>query len=420
MNKYDILVNIVDQIMGEAPSGYKRYYPEPQNIEKVDQARSRVFIHLFLKVKYGINDFLEREGYITDEVNDGGIDAYYIDRDSKTIVFIQSKYRRNQNNFENKNIELDEILKMDTDRIVDGETENEDGISYNSKIQNMIQKISSIDDIGRYRYQVVILANLKKEKYKDSQIKKLTGGFSAKIFDYEKCYNELVFPVVTGCYYNADEIKIRLSLVNKENNDGRISYTVETKYGACKIMVAFVPVLEIAKVVAKYKNSILKYNPRCFLSLKNNTINPKIRSTIRNKKTNEIALYNNGITILSDDTDFNSKVALKDTAQLIIKNPQIVNGGQTAYTVASIYEEDLDYMEHFEGKEILVKIITFLGKYKERDKLSLIEELSKATNEQTPVKEVDRRANDRIQIEYQKNIYKDFGYFYNRKISLSF
>lgn len=96
---------------------------------------------------------------------------------------------------------------------------------------------------------------------------------------------------------------------------------------------------------------------------------------------------------------------------MIIKNPQIVNGGQTAYTVASIYEDDLDYMEHFEGKEVLVTIITFLGEYKERDKLSLIEELSKATNEQTPVKEVDRRSNDRIQIEYQKNIYKDFGYF---------
>ncbi len=152
------------------------------------------------------------------------------------------------------------------------------------------------------------------------------------------------------------------------------------------------------------------------MSLNNNTINPKIRNTIKNKKTNEIALYNNGITILSDDTDFNSKVALKDTAQLIIKNPQIVNGGQTAYTVASIYEDDLDYMEHFAGKEVLVKIITFLGEYTEKDKLSLIEELSKATNEQTPVREVDRRANDRIQIEYQKNIYKDFGYFYNRKM----
>ena len=49
--------------------------------------------------------------------------------------------------------------------------------------------------------------------------------------------------MVTGCYYNADEIKIQLSLVNKENNDGRISYAVETSYGKCKIMVAFVPIL---------------------------------------------------------------------------------------------------------------------------------------------------------------------------------
>ncbi len=416
MDKYDILINIVDQLMGEAPSGYKRYYPDPKNIENLNQARARVFIHLFLKVKFGINEFLEREEYITDGTNDGGIDAYYIDEDNKTILFVQSKYRRTKDNFENKVIELDEILKMDTDRIVDGEEESEDGISYNGKIKNMLQKIRDIDDIGRYRYQVVILANLKKEKYKMSQIKKLTGGFPTEIFDYERCYNELVFPVVTGCYYNAEEIKIRLSLVNKENSDGRISYTVQSKYGTCKIMVAFVPVLEIAKVVAKYKNSILKYNPRCFLSLKNNTINPKIRSTIKDKKTNEIALYNNGITILSDDTIFNSQVAIKDTAQLIIKNPQIVNGGQTAYTVASIYEDDPDYMEHFEGKEVLVKIITFLGEYKESDKLSLIEEISKATNEQTPVKEVDRRSNDKIQIEYQEKIYRDFGYFYNRKM----
>lgn len=416
MDKYDILINIVDQLMGEAPSGYKRYYPDPNNIENLNQARARVFIHLFLKVKYGINEFLDREEYITDGVNDGGIDAYYIDEDNKTVLFVQSKYRRTKDNFENKTIELDEILKMDTDRIVDGEEESEDGISYNGKIKKMIQKIRDIDDIGRYRYQVVILANLKREKYKASQIKKLTGGFPTEVFDYERCYNELVFPVVTGCYYNAEEIKIRLSLVNKENSDGRISYTVQSKYGTCKIMVAFVPVLEIAKVVVKYKNSILKYNPRCFLSLKNNTINPKIRSTIKDKKTNEIALYNNGITILSDDTIFNSQVAIKDTAQLIIKNPQIVNGGQTAYTVASIYEDDPDYMEHFEGKEVLVKIITFLGEYKESDKLSLIEEISKATNEQTPVKEVDRRSNDKIQIEYQKKIYRDFGYFYNRKM----
>ena len=89
--------------------------------EYTDQARARIFIHLFLKVSYGINDFEERENYITGEANDGGIDAYYIDRESKKILFIQSKFRTNRNNFENKEIALSEILKMDTDRIVDGE-----------------------------------------------------------------------------------------------------------------------------------------------------------------------------------------------------------------------------------------------------------------------------------------------------------
>lgn len=415
MEKYDILLNILDKIRIEAPSRYKRYYSDPNNKERMDQIRARVFIHLFLKVKYGINDFEERESYITDDPYDGGIDAYYIDKESKRILFIQSKFRTSQKNFENKEIVLDEILHMDIDRIVDGEETDEEGNYYNGKIKTMMNNISGIDDIGRYQYTVIILANLKKEYYKNSQIKKLTGGFVTEVFDYERCYDELVFPVVTGCYYNADEIRIKLSLANKENNDGRISYTVKTSYGACKIMVAFVPVLEIAKIADKYKNSILKYNPRCFLSLENNTINPKIQSTIVQKKTNEIALYNNGITVLSDDTSFSSQVALKDTAQLIIKNPQIVNGAQTAYTFATIYKQDVDYMEHFEGKEVLVKIITFLGEYSEENKLKLIEELSKATNEQTPVKEVDRRANDRVQVKYQKQIYRDFGYFYNRK-----
>lgn len=416
MDKYNILVNILDRLMSEAPSKYKRYYPDPNDGEKVDQARARAFIHLFFKVKYGMDNFEERESYITDDPYDAGIDGYYIDKEAKKILFVQSKFRLNKKNFENKEISIDELLNMDVDRIVDGEVEDEDGNLYNGKIKNMLQKINAIDDIGRYQYEVVILANLKKDHYKQSQLKKLTGGFPSKVFDYERCYNEFVFPVVTGCYFNADEIRIKLSLANKENNDGRISYTVKSEYGACKIMVAFIPVLEIAKVVSKYKNSILKYNPRCFLSLQNNTINPKIRNTIIQKRTNEIALYNNGITILSDDTSFSSQVALKDVAQLIIKNPQIVNGGQTAYTFSSIYENDVDYLEHFHEKEVLVKIITFLGEYNEEDKLKLIEELSKATNEQTPVKEADRRANDKVQVEYQKRIYRDFGYFYNRKM----
>lgn len=416
MSKYLTLLNIIDELRNEAPKEYKRYYPSPSEKAKIDLARSRAFIHLFLKVRYGLCDFSERENYITDDPFDGGIDAYYIDCNLKKVTFIQSKFRTNEINFENKEIALDEILKMDVGRIVDGETEDEDGNKYNRKIFNMMRKISDIPDIGRYNYEVVILANLK--NYKDSALKKLTGGFAAKVFDFEKSYTYLLFPVVTGSYYDADEITINLSLTNKESNEGRISYSVQTEFSGCKIMVVFVPLIEIAKIVYKYKNAILKYNPRCYLSLINNEVNPKIEKTVRTKKTNEFALFNNGITILSDKTELNSRVALKDSAQLIITNPQIINGGQTAYTLATIYEKCLKEEDStiFENKEVLVKVITFFeNDGNSEKKLELIEALSKATNEQSAVKESDRRSNDKVQVNYQTKIFNEFGYFYNRK-----
>jgi hypothetical protein len=417
MNKYKVLINILDELRNEAPPGYKRYYPDINEKEKLDQARSRAFIHLFLKVRYGLFDFVERENFITDDPQDGGIDAYYIDVNSKKITFIQSKFRSNENNFHNKEITLDEILKMDVDRIVDGYQYNEDGEEYNNKILKMMEKISEINDIGRYDYQVIILANLR--NYKDSALKKLTGGFKADVFNCEKCYKYLIFPVVTGSYFNAEEIIINLSLRNKDSNEGSINYTVQTEFSGCKITVVFIPLIEIAKILFKYKNSILKYNPRCYLSLTNNSVNPKIEKTVITKKTNEFALFNNGITILSDNTEINSRIALKDKAQLIITNPQIINGGQTAYTLATIYEKcllkELDETV-FENKEVLVKVITFFDNDADQNKkLELIESLSRATNEQSTVKESDRRSNDKVQINYQTKIFNEFGYFYNRK-----
>ena len=50
MSKYLNLVNVLDQIRFEAPSRYTRYRPAIQDLEKINQARSRALIHLFLKV----------------------------------------------------------------------------------------------------------------------------------------------------------------------------------------------------------------------------------------------------------------------------------------------------------------------------------------------------------------------------------
>lgn len=85
MSKYQTLINILDQIRFESPREAAKYRPSFDDLEKVNQARSRALLHLFLKVNFGLLDFKSRESLVTDGSYDGGIDAYYIDKENKKI-----------------------------------------------------------------------------------------------------------------------------------------------------------------------------------------------------------------------------------------------------------------------------------------------------------------------------------------------
>ena len=119
MKNYQVLLNVLDQIRGEARNTRfeNTYLPADNEEEKVIQARSRAFVHLYLKVSFGLTSFPERENFVTDGTNDGGIDGYYLDESSKAVYMIQSKFRSTEDNFENKSITLDEITKMGVNRI---------------------------------------------------------------------------------------------------------------------------------------------------------------------------------------------------------------------------------------------------------------------------------------------------------------
>lgn len=416
--KYATLTNVLDKICLEAPAQNKKYHPEEGNEERRNQARSRAIIHLYLKVMFGKLNFESREHYITDGPNDGGIDAYYIDNEKRKIYFIQSKFRANEKNYETKEISLNELISMQVDRITEGCTEDENGNKYNGKIQQLIRELKNIDNIGRYSYEIIFLANL--TQYTNTQIKKITGGFSACVFNFEKVYEELLFPVVTGTFYNQNELSIYLNLVGKSSSGSKIDYSVETEYENCNITVVFVPTEEIGKILYQYKNSILKYNPRCYLELQSNDVNREIYNTIMYKDTNEFALYNNGITMLSDETFFNERIGQRDKAQICITSPQIINGGQTAFTLSRIYEE-MQQGKHdkaiFNNKEVLLKIITFQkdNNSDHNQKNKFIESISKATNQQSPISEADRRSNDQVQLYIQKEFFNKFGLYYERK-----
>ena len=306
--KYETLLRIIDQLRAEASEKHSaRYLPEESEPEKINSARSRAFIHLYLKVLFGILDFEERERQITDGPYDGGVDGYYIDETTKTIYLVQSKFRMTERNFETKEISLEEILVMDVNRVLTGEECDEKGNQYNRKIKQLQRDVSLLPDVARYSYKIVVLANLK--DVSQIKLRQLTGGYAVDVFDFERCYESLVFPVIAGTYFTASDISIPIDLSNK--NTSKISYTVKTKISDCEITVLFVPTIEIAKIMHKYKNSILKYNPRSYLEFEGKSVNGAIRETIMNTNTNEFALFNNGITMLSDETFINEKIGQK-------------------------------------------------------------------------------------------------------------
>ncbi len=213
---------------------------------------------------FGILDFDEREKYITDGAYDGGIDGYYINEDTKQIYLIQSKFRTTEKNFENKHIALEEVLTMDVTRILEGEVNDENGNPYNGKIKQLQREVSNLPDVARYNYKLVLLANLP-NNVSPTKLRQLAGGYAIEVFDFEKTYEKLVFPVISGTYFTASDISIPVDLSNK-NAGSKISYTVRTKFGDCEITALFVPTIEIAKIMSKYKNSILQYNPRSYLN----------------------------------------------------------------------------------------------------------------------------------------------------------
>lgn len=143
--KYQMLLRILDAIRAEA-NGSKwaqQYACESIDEDEIRQARAKAFIHLYLKVMFGLMEFAERESFITDGNNDGGVDGYYIDHETKRIYLIQAKFRNTERNFESKEVEVGELLVMDIDRITGGKAESAAGDAYNGKIQGLIRRISA-------------------------------------------------------------------------------------------------------------------------------------------------------------------------------------------------------------------------------------------------------------------------------------
>lgn len=408
---YNTLVRTLDVLRKEAPNSFKSYHPKIEDTDKLNQARSAAFIHLLLKVRFGLIEFVNRHDYICEGTQDGGVDGYYIDSETRCITLIQSKFSTTEKNFEGKSIDVSELLKMEVGRISRGEKTDSNDIPFSARITAFQKKISEIRDIALYKWRVVILANLK--SVNDEQLRRLLDNMEYEVFDYPRTYRELVFPLTTGTSYVPHEITIKISLGKKQQP--QLNQDVETSLGICNVRMLYVPTIEIAKCMAKYRNALLRYNPWNYLSLSGNEVNQSIKDTIKNTTKNEFSLRNNGITLLAEYSSVTDRTGVTGEGQLIVKDPQILNGGQTATTLAMMIENPHVGVAAFESKEVLLKIIERPKGRSEEEVAAFIESISDATNKQSKIVEADRRSNDPRLIALQSYFYEEHGLFLERK-----
>jgi len=138
---YKTLCGVLDALRSEAPLAEKAYHPPPGNPDALIQARSRALLHLFLKARFGLVRFEDREVFVTDGADDGGIDAYYIDHRNKYIYVLQSKFRATAENFVSTTLTPSDLLKMEVSRILKGKKVAENGKPYNDRIRSLQRAI---------------------------------------------------------------------------------------------------------------------------------------------------------------------------------------------------------------------------------------------------------------------------------------
>jgi len=132
-----------------------------------------------------------------------------------------------------------------------------------------------------------------------------------------------------------------------------------------------------------------------------NNVNSEISKTLQNNTTEDFWWLNNGVTILS------TQVTPRTNKQLVIQNPEIVNGLQTSSEIYRYFKENSERIQNTENRNVLVRVIVPSSE-EVRDKII------KATNSQTQIPKSSLRATDPIHRQIETFL-KTKGYYYDRR-----
>lgn len=203
--------------------------------------------------------------------------------------------------------------------------------------------------------------------------------------------------------------KIDFSLYNTVTVNPILEYPSTGAEGLSTAVVALISGKCLAKIARDCGQRIFEANVRKYLG-RTGRVNKDMEATLDDSESRKFFWYgHNGITILCDDYTPSKKD--KHFASITITNPQIVNGCQTATTLAKKVVDENSKILDF---AILARIIKLNGNQTERNEAA--ELIAYRTNNQSAVNDADLRANDEVQKYIQKILHAyNNCWFYERK-----
>lgn len=168
------------------------------------------------------------------------------------------------------------------------------------------------------------------------------------------------------------------------------------------VFIALVNLVDYFNFITDDENNLIKHifesNVRDYQGKTN--VNNEIQETLENQGVEEFWWLNNGVTIVA------SEASAPGGKELVIHNPEIVNGLQTSSEIYRYFSSNLKNLET-EKRNILIRVIVPQSD-ETRDKII------RATNSQTPIPKASLRATDSIHRQIEDYM-KTRGLFYDRR-----
>ena len=366
-------------------------YEDDYSLENVGVAFDWVALEAILKLNED-----EIEDAITDGYMDGGIDAIHIA--NRDIHVFTCKYATTFDNSKRNfpDADLDNLL-VTMERIY-SQTLTKDDVN-----EALWEKVRAIWDL--FETDQLNQGPLNFKYYVCSNKEKPVAHAQKKFETYLDKYRYVEY-----FYIDQEELASKLIENKYKKVDGSITF-IQKEYfqrsdGPLQGIVATVAASDLIKLVEDTENpgqineDAFNDNARIYFKLKN-PINKNIYDTALSEENYEFWYLNNGVTIICDECSYTPN---QRSPRVVLKNLQIVNGGQTTHSLFEAYQKD---SEKIDDVLVLIRICQTKNR-------GISEKISETTNSQTPVHSRDLRSNERIQ-KYLEDEFMTIGYFYERK-----